>query len=270
MDYKERYEQALRRAKKLLEDMDKKDYFASNGDIENIFPELKEKHEELEDERIRKGLIKAVSRIFEGNKLFDTDVTREEALAWIEKQGENKPTDKVEPKFHEGDFIVNDYCSGKIIEITNDAYLLDTGQGIPFSCEHNAHLWSIQDAKEGDVLVSDEVIFIFNNIHGVWVNCHCSLHKDGSFCEKNYDLMHIKYAETIYPATKEQRELLFEKINEAGYEWDSEKKELKKIEPKKLDADKVIEWLNENVANFWASPCNPQNIINQFKKDFGL
>ena len=29
------------------------------------------------------------------------------------------------------------------------------------------------------------------------------------------------------PATKEQRDLLFQKMKEAGYEWDAEKKELK-------------------------------------------
>ena len=54
--------------------------------LENIFPELKES--ESEDEKIRKGLIKAVSRVLEGHKLFSTDVTRGEALAWLEKQGE--------------------------------------------------------------------------------------------------------------------------------------------------------------------------------------
>ena len=31
----------------------------------------------------------------------------------------------------------------------------------------------------------------------------------------------------IYPATKEQHDLLFSKMHEAGYEWDAEKKELK-------------------------------------------
>ena len=34
------------------------------------------------------------------------------------------------------------------------------------------------------------------------------------------------------PATKEQRNLLFQKMREAGYEWDAEKKELIKIEQK--------------------------------------
>ena len=70
----------------------------------------------------------------------------------LEKQNDN--ADKFEPKFKVGDFIANDYCRGKVVELTNDAYLLDTGQGIPFSCEHNVHLWTIQDAKDGDVLYS--------------------------------------------------------------------------------------------------------------------
>ena len=36
---------------------------------------------------------------------------------------------------------------------------------------------------------------------------------------------------TAYPATKEQRDLLFRKMKEAGYEWDADKKELRKIKP---------------------------------------
>jgi hypothetical protein len=64
--------------------------------LEEIFPEIKES----DDERIRKGLIKAVSRTFEGSKLFGTDVTREEALAWLEKQGEKKPALREEDEQH--------------------------------------------------------------------------------------------------------------------------------------------------------------------------
>ena len=36
----------------------------------------------------------------------------------------------------------------------------------------------------------------------------------------------------VYPATKEQRDFLFQKMKEAGYEWDDDEKELKKIEQK--------------------------------------
>lgn len=49
-----------------------------------IFPELREST----DERVRKGLITAVSGTLGGNKLYGTDVTREEALTWLEKQGQ--------------------------------------------------------------------------------------------------------------------------------------------------------------------------------------
>ena len=86
MDHKEKYEQALERGRIF------RDHLLETGDkgiaweIEYIFPELKVS----EDERIRKGLIKAVSGILKGNTLYGTDVTREEALAWLEKQGEKK------------------------------------------------------------------------------------------------------------------------------------------------------------------------------------
>lgn len=78
MDYEKAYKEALERARELSID----GYLDAIA-IDELFPEL----EESEDERVRKGLVKAVSGTLEGNKLFGTDVTREEALAWLEKQG---------------------------------------------------------------------------------------------------------------------------------------------------------------------------------------
>ena len=51
------------------------------------------------------------------------------------------------------------------------------------------------------------------------------------------------------------------------------KKELKKIEPKMLNADKVIEWINRNICTFYDYDGNEMTIETlerQFKKDFGL
>lgn len=144
-----------------------------------------------------------------------------------------KPAKKIEPKFHEGDFIVNDYCMGKVIEVTNDAYLLDTGQGIPFSYEHKAHLWTIQDAKDGDVLICEEgypFIYASNHIYSKYLTAYCGITNDGVF--KNSDKTELWTNDNVAPATIEQRELLFQKMSEAGYEWDANKKELKKIERK--------------------------------------
>ena len=58
-----------------------------------------------------------------------------------------------EPKFKVGDFIVGEYGCGKVIEVTDDSYLLDTGIGYPFT-NNNIRFWDItKDAKDGDVLV---------------------------------------------------------------------------------------------------------------------
>ena len=156
---------------------------------------------------------------------------------------EEKPTDQVEPKFHEGDFIVGTYCRGKIIALTDDAYLLDTGQGIPFSCKDNVHLWTLQDAKDGDVLINKNYMgespFIFketkpSNIktdvpNPLTVLGYCGIGGAGFTKSSGWgDTANCIY----YPATKEQCDLLFAKMEEARWKFDFEKKELKKVEQK--------------------------------------
>lgn len=51
------------------------------------FPELKES-EDSEDERIIKEMIKGIFKIRPNTPFLDTNVTREEVLSWLEKQGE--------------------------------------------------------------------------------------------------------------------------------------------------------------------------------------
>ena len=119
----------------------------------------------------------------------------------------------------------------------DDAYLLDTEQGISLSYEHNAHLWTIQDAKDGDVLVYGdnpndhhvEVIMIFKSLRNersAFTHFHIFDDRfrtdDWSACGKN-----------VHPATKEQRDILFAKMKEEGYEWDAKKKELIRLNYKK-------------------------------------
>ena len=154
-------------------------------------------------------------------------------------KGDEKEPEK--PKFKVGDFVVSDYCMGRVVEITSDAYLLDTGQGIPFSCEHNAHIWTVQDAKDGDILIdksnSREGPFIFKEtkpsdiktdmLNPLTVLGYCGIGGAGFTKGSGWgDTANCIY----YPATKEQRDFLFQKMKEAGYEWDAGQKELKKIE----------------------------------------
>jgi len=167
---------------------------------------------------------------------------------------EQKPADKVEQKFKVGDYLVNDYCKGKVIALTDDAYLLDTEQSIPLSYEHNVHLWTIQDAKDGDVLfckgniknsngIKYERICLFNNLDKAFF----TLTKTSNYVEY-YDIdVNIDYPDNTVPATKEQKEILFMAMANAGYTFDFEKKELKKIEQSPIDVRTTGYWHVEDV-----------------------
>ena len=148
--------------------------------------------------------------------------------------------DKVEPKFKVGDWILysGDHYEGvrHITKIDENGYYIERNglpHGIiPFNHEICMRLWSIQDAKNGDILVNGSNIFIFHFINGTRLMGYCHVNTDdGRFYDdigKNECFCLIDGE--VNPATKEQRDLLFSKMKEAGYEWDAEKKELKKIE----------------------------------------
>ena len=146
-----------------------------------------------------------------------------------------------EPKFKVGDFIANDYCCGRVIELTDDAYLLDTEQGIPFSCEHNVHLWTIEDAKDGNVLVSTwkghSYIYIFKEIESNAIVSHIYYYPELNTISDG--IVSMANTPTV-PATKEQRDLLFQKMKEEGYKWYAETLVLKKIEKHQWESGDVV------------------------------
>ena len=59
------------------------------------------------------------------------------------------------------------------------------------------------------------------------VYCYCSFLK--VFATGGYVASANPIDTDFYPATKEQCDILFQKMKESGYMWDSEKKELIKI-----------------------------------------
>ena len=297
MNYEKKYKDALEWARMV---MSGKTEFITE-EIVKVFPELKESV----DERIRKTLINIIQSKERDGYMVINNVSTCAILAWLENQGdkdklieelgkykvkytqevlsqylekqsEQKSTDKVKTKFKVGDFIVNDYCFGKVIEITNDAYLLDTEQSIPFSCEHNAHLWTIQDAKDGDVLVciKNKTPFIFkgffDKFHPKFPVAYCGICYDDSF------MVNIGNGwwtdDDVCPATKEQRELLFSKMKEAGYEWDDEKKELRKLEKqapktKEREDEKIRMSLIQYIKNWKAQGKNRGCVFHTWTSD---
>jgi len=166
-------------------------------------------------------------------------------LSWLEKQRGQKPTDKVESKFKVGDCVV-DNCGyvWRIEGRLNEFYILegiDGGESRPTIewVNNTFHLWTIQDAKDGDVLAVDNMIFIYKRTLASHIVSYCKLINDifepfddaRTCCEGN---------PYVHPATKEQRDTLMKAMADAGYTFEFEKKELNKIE-QNLDWGEEIE-----------------------------
>lgn len=165
---------------------------------------------------------------------------------------EQKPDDKVEPKFKVGDYVVGKYISGYISEVRDDCYLLDY-QGFSINKQDNYHLWTIRDAKDGDVLHcwidGDEFILIYKGIKDGYITTYGHLYqKFKSFSEEPTAMFCRTIQGHFTPATKEQRDLLFQKIKEAGYEWDG--KELKKVEQDPAWSEEDEKMLDEIIDFF--------------------
>ena len=162
-------------------------------------------------------------------------ITTIEQSKTLIKQGKQKSVDKpnkVDPTFNEGDWIISK-SSGSVHQIKRCientishkyGYDLTDGDYISSIAVNSYRLWTIEDAKDGDVLVCDnsKCIVIFKNIrdeeffnsHG-FIGC-CS----GRF-EPRQGYHSIKDA---HPVTKEQRDLLLTKMKEAGYKWNEDKR----------------------------------------------
>lgn len=257
----QRYDEALGKDKKELDACGSQDCDAARQ-IFRFFPELKKN----EDEKIRKELIQYLK---DYPNLPTGKYCRNDFFTWLEKQGEQKTlcdkcscqditelgrcaveheqksADTIKPKFKVGDWIVNDTfnITACIKDITYH-YNTYTPYGIgciEFENENNWHLWTIQDAKDGDVLVaSDGSIFLLKGVIDGACKHYVALTID-NVVRFNEGLEHRWETSTsVHPATKEQRDLLFQKMKEAGYEWASENKVLRKVEQKPEIDDNVL------------------------------
>lgn len=268
-DYEEKYNEALERAKKLYEQG------TITESLGYVFPELNESY----NEKIRKELIEHIKANKEADYVLFKKFSPDDVIAWLEKQGE-QPTDKVEQKFKVGNWYqcTKDFFGKGVTFDKNTAYycaiegcLLDGCHiAIVKDLYDNFKLWSIQDAKDGDVLATDKSVFIYAKVLYNKPYAYCGVDKFGVFKDNCLENDWSNSVDNIHPATKEQRDLLFQTMKEAGWEWNREKKELKKIEPKTLNADKVIEWINNQACQGWIEDVEVDKFIEKFKKDFCL
>ena len=294
-----RYDEAIKYAHYLINERCKKGTNGSfhRADLERMFPELAES----EDEKIKKVIYGWICT--QPSQFFDNGFSKEEMLAWLEKQGEQKPiacsdgtvdnslegiinaaiywgkeaptengiipenkvkgavdyycslirnndgwsdngeqkpADEVEPKFHKGEWITNGDYTWKIVEVKPLDYILQSQDGnvVDDTISHvdeQFHSFTIEDAKDGDVLYSKSDCGIEYIVMSKGVNNHNNIDSYFRYNSVNgfgIDIPDVLSAkqDNITPATKEQRDLLEKAMSDAGYAFNFEKKEFKKIE----------------------------------------
>ena len=139
-----------------------------------------------------------------------------------------------EQKFKVGDWIVDK--SGFVQQVLDFRGCIYTCTYNSFTtdCESNYHLWTIEDAKDGDVLYSldskQPFIFKHRKKHEQ-AEVYCGINIYGKFFVGNTKDCIITTDKYI-PATKEQRDKLLNAMADAGWTFDFDKKELNKVEPK--------------------------------------
>ena len=199
----------------------------------------------------------------------------------IKENGFSIPTksilfsDKAEPKFkiEEGKWYV---CTqtfvlrGKIVVIKGSTYqarednAICGEDGCLFIDKHDGkaseyfRLWTIQDIKDGDILFTSSTAshetFIFKSIdEDNNTECYFSYDSEDGFREGKYHF--IGSITNCKPATKKQCDLLFKKMTEAGYDWDTKKKELKKTKKKSTGWNEEDETKIKNIITFLQSPA---------------
>lgn len=177
---------------------------------------------------------------------------------WYNGKNEQKPANKIEPRFKVGDWVVRGDTIAQIVNIQEQYYVgLDiNGKDFVssrFLNDDKIHLWTIQDAKDGDVLALSwledknlwEKIIIFKKYHSEGVkglyNMPCvegygNTFKNGkTVFNENLPYYSKTWICNLHPATKEQRDLLFQKTKEAGYKWNTETNTSEKLVEPKFD-----------------------------------
>lgn len=106
------------------------------------------------------------------------------------------------------------------------------------------HLWTLDDARPGDVLVckNDDHPFIFkgciDEAHPGYPIAYCGINCNNEFASDTGQNWWTD--SSVRPATYEERQLLFNKLEEEGYKWNTDTLTLSKIQKRWRDDENAI------------------------------
>ena len=191
--------------------------------------------------------------------------------------------DKNEPKFHEGEWIIH-LGTENIYQVVAHIYNQDNQYQLKYGDSYTVQdcadvdrcvrLYDVaKDAKDGDVLADKyNNIGFFKECEGIYWDSYIDLGCDGKL--RGFSIGGKHEQTDAHPATKEQRDALMKAMTDAGWEFDFNKKELKKIEGESVWSEEderylsyaihaVEDMLGNNGKNTisWLKSLRPQNNI---------
>ena len=182
----------------------------------------------------------------EKQKLFDA--IKKRGYKW---NAETKTLEKfVEPRFNVGDWVV--FIKSKSVYRVEKKenyeytlrYILGGSMCLPFSNEELIREWTIEDAKDGDVLACNEEILLFKSYSSLQgrISLYCWYNGNtNNFHSKEVIDILLTTRNKVCPATKEQRDAMMKAMNDACYKWNAETKTLDKlIKPKFKVGDEIV------------------------------
>lgn len=148
-------------------------------------------------------------------------------------------------------------------------------QGEQASSQTNEELireWTIQDAKDGDILACNEEILLFKSYSAlqgrISLYCWYNGHTNNFHSKEVIDIL-LTTKNKVCPATKEQRDLLFQKIKEAGYKWNYETKTLEKLIKPKFDP-KTLQPFDRVLVKDGYSQCWRCNLFSHTETEYPM
>lgn len=148
-------------------------------------------------------------------------------------------------KFNVGDWVFAMDCTGYpllITAITPHCYELQINEYktemYQTSLDIFYRLWTIKDAKPGDVLITedDKRPFIFKEFLGHAPSAYCGIDTTDSI----YVGTDGPWTRTtVRPATSNEKDMLFKKMEEEGYKWDAESLTVSKVQKRWRDDERV-------------------------------
>ena len=188
--------------------------------------------EVLYDRNLKAFLSPEKSLIYSNNRSQESTTTE----SVMEEVKEENVSNGNKLKFKIGDWIVNPKGEAlHITDIKDSCYIFNNDEShfwITCYCDQQCHLWTLDDAKDGDILCTYEcnepkIVFTLKGTPKKHYALRYYFYYNLMYSHlelKSDDGCLAPEEEDVKPATKWQRDILRQRLKDAGYEWDSEDK----------------------------------------------